>query len=94
MNAKLHQNIYLEGYDDPKTAEAFALELGVALPYMEDELERLTRATLLVKNGNQYETAFPIISRDALWKIHVYYKDLMPRLVPLLEENIDRFTAQ
>ena len=94
MNAKLHQNIYLEGYDDPKTAEAFALELGVALPYMEDELERLTRATLLVKNGNQYETAFPIISRDALWKIHIYYKDLMPRLVPLLEENIDRFTAQ
>lgn len=94
LNSKLHQNIYLEGYDDPKTAESFALELGVALPYMEDELERLTRASLLIKNGNRYETAFPIISREALSKIHVYYRELMPRLVPLLEENIDRFTAQ
>ena len=94
MNSKLHQNIYLEGYDDPKTAESFALELGVALPYMEDELERLTRASLLTKSGNKYETAFPIISREALSKIHVYYREWMPRLVPLLEENIDRFTAQ
>ena len=94
INSKLHQNIYLEGYEDAKTAEAFALELGVALPYMEDELERLARATLLIKNGNEYETAFPIISRDALWKIHTFYKEVMPRLVPRLEENIDRMVAQ
>ncbi len=94
MNSKLHQNIYLEGYDDPKTAETFALELGVALPYMEDELERLTRASLLVKKDNRYETAFPIISREALEKIHTYYGVLMPKMVPLLEENIDRFTEQ
>ncbi|MBQ3489449.1 MAG: sigma-70 family RNA polymerase sigma factor [Clostridia bacterium] len=94
MNSKLHQNIYLEGYDDPKTAETFALELGVALPYMEDELERLTRASLLTKKDNRYETAFPIISKDALAQIHSYYGVLMPKLVPLLEENIDRFTDQ
>ena len=94
MNSKLHQNIYLEGYDDPKTAEAFALELGVALPYMEDELERLTRASLLTKKDNRYETAFPIISKAALEQIHSYYGVLMPKLIPLLEENIDRFTDQ
>jgi len=94
MKSKLHQNIYLEGYCDPKTAEMFALELGVALPYMEDELERLTRASLLTKTNNCYETAFPIISKEALEQIHVYYSVLMPKLVPLLEENIDRFTEQ
>ncbi len=94
MNSKLHQNIYLEGYDDPKTAEVFALELGVALPYMEDELERLARASLLMKQGDRYETAFPLIGRDALFKIHAYYETLMPRLVSLLAENIDRFTEQ
>ncbi len=94
MKSKLHQNIYLEGYGDPKTAEAFALELGVALPYMEDELERLTRASLLTKANNRYETAFPIISKEALAQIHTYYSVLMPKLVPLLEENIDRFTEQ
>ena len=94
MNSKLHQNIYLEGYGEPKTAQMFALELGVALPYMEDELERLTKASLLMKKDNRYETAFPIISREALEKIHVCYGKLMSKLVPLLEENIDRFTEQ
>ena len=94
MKSKLHQNIYLEGYGDPKTAETFALELGVALPYMEDELERLTRASLLTKRDNRYETAFPIISKEALAQIHAYYGVLMPKLVPLLEENIDRFIEQ
>ena len=94
MKSKLHQNIYLEGYGDPKTAETFALELGVALPYMEDELERLTRASLLTKRDNRYETAFPIISKEALAQIHAYYGVLMPKMVPLLEENIDRFTEQ
>ena len=94
MKSKLHQNIYLEGYGDPKTAEMFALELGVALPYMEDELERLTRASLLTRRDNRYETAFPIISKEALSQIHAYYGVLMPKLVPLLEENIDRFTEQ
>ena len=94
MKSKLHQNIYLEGYDDPKTAEMFALELGVALPYMEDELERLTKATLLRKKNNRYETSFPIISREALEKIHMYFDTLLPKIVPLLEENVDRFTEQ
>ena len=94
MKSKLHQNIYLEGYGEPKTAETYALELGVALPYMEDELERLTRASLLTKRDNRYETAFPIISKEALAQIHAYYGVLMPKLVPLLEENIDRFTEQ
>ena len=94
MKSKLHQNIYLEGYGEPKTAEMFALELGVALPYMEDELERLTRAGLMTKKNNRYETAFPIISKEALVQIHEYYGILMPKLVSLLEENIDRFTEQ
>lgn len=38
------------------------MELGIALPYMEDELERLVRETLLVKNGIKYEANLPIIS--------------------------------
>ena len=35
----LYKNIFLEAYENPSTAEELALELGIALPYMEDELE-------------------------------------------------------
>ncbi len=49
MEHKLYKNILLEAYGNPSTAEALSLEIGVALPYMEDELEYLTRETFLMK---------------------------------------------
>lgn len=60
----LYKNIFLETYENPETAEELALELGIALPYMEDELEYLAREELLRKSNNKYETNFPIVSRE------------------------------
>ncbi|MBP3917763.1 MAG: sigma-70 family RNA polymerase sigma factor [Clostridia bacterium] len=60
----LYKNIFLEAYENPQTAEELSLELGIALPYMEDELEFLVEEQLLRKNGNQYQTNFPIISKE------------------------------
>ena len=54
----LYKNIFLETYENPQTAEELSLELGIALPYMEDELEFLVREQLLTKNENKYQTAF------------------------------------
>ena len=48
----LYKNIFLEAYENPQTAEQLALELGIALPYMEDELDFLCREELLKKVGN------------------------------------------
>ena len=56
------------------TAEELAIEVGVALPYMEDTVKHLTAQTLLVKSGDKYETNFPIISREVQQKIHFYYE--------------------
>lgn len=60
----LYKNIFLEAYKNPETAEELSLELGVALPYIEDELEFLVREQLMRKNGNKYVTNFHIVSRD------------------------------
>nr|MBQ4318373.1 RNA polymerase sigma factor [Clostridia bacterium] len=38
LNHLLYQNIFLQAYNNPSTAEELALELGIALPYMENEL--------------------------------------------------------
>lgn len=94
MDPKLNQNIFLACYDNPMTAEELAIEVGIALPYMEDTVRHLTSQTLLVKNGEKYETNFPIISREAQQKIHFYYEGILPQLVALITENTDRLMAQ
>ncbi len=87
----LYKNIFLEAYDNPSTAEELALELGVALPYMEDELEFLTKETFLLKTGNKYETAFPIIGKEAQDEIHEYNLTIISDLTRLIEELIDGY---
>ena len=93
LSHAMYKNIFLEAYGNPSTAEELSLELGVALPYMEDELKFLTRETFLLKDGNKYETAFPIISREAQQTIRVYNDNITARLTHLLEEMLDRFIA-
>ncbi|MBQ8508990.1 MAG: sigma-70 family RNA polymerase sigma factor [Clostridia bacterium] len=94
MDPKLNQNIFLACYANPSTADELAIEMGVALPYMEDVLEHLVYETVLSKTDSKYETAFPIISREAQEKLHCFYSDVLSRLMPILEENIDRLMEQ
>ena len=94
MDPKLNQNVFLSCYDNPMTVEELAIEVGVALPYMEDVVKHLTAQTLLVNSGDKYETNFPIISREAQQKIHFYYEGVIPKLIALITEDIDRLMAQ
>ncbi len=71
MEQTLYANILLEAYGNPSSASELSLELGVALPYMKNELEYLTRETFLIKKDNRYQTSFPIISRSAQENVHV-----------------------
>lgn len=62
----LPQNILLEADNNPVTVEQLAVELGVALPYMEEEVHLLHRNTLLKQVGvDKYVTNFCIISKEA-----------------------------
>ena len=84
MKHTLYANIFLEAYGNPSTAEELSLELGVALPYMEDELEYLTRETFLIKKDGKYQTAFPIISGSAQEQIHVAKLTAAPEITKTL----------
>ena len=89
----MYKNIFLEAYGNPSTAEELALELGIALPYMEEELSYLVEQTFLVKNGDKYETDFPIISREAQEKIANKNVSLTAEITSLLEKLLDAFHA-
>ena len=89
----MYQNIFLEVYENPETAEELALELGIALPYMEDELEFLVREQLLRKEGNKYVTDFKIISREEQTDHHNRVMEVVGDLTKLFENLIDKWNA-
>ena len=69
LNHLLYKNIFLEIYDNPSTAEELSMSLGIALPYMESELDYLVEQTFIEKVGKKYYTTFPILSADVQRKV-------------------------
>jgi len=57
---KLPGNIVLAAYKKPMSIQELSLELGVSVPYLEDEIEILTRHHFIKQTGNKYRTDFVI----------------------------------
>ncbi len=76
LNLRICKNILLEASDNPSTLEELAIELGIAMPYMEEQVDLLTEATLLKKVGDKYITNF-----------FIQDKELQHALYRLLTEN-------
>ena len=93
ISRSLCKNILLAAYRNPATAEELAMEVGVALPYMEEELSTLVDATLMKKNGNKYETNIFIVSAEAQEKICAHVRGIAPELtkaiIDTMEYNIE-----
>ena len=71
VQRRIPKNILLHASNNPSTLEELSVELGIALPYMEEEVGILHRATLLEKQGDQYITNFFILDKDC--RIEVYH---------------------
>ncbi len=64
MERALSRNILLEASENPSTIEELSMALGVAAPYMEEEVQLLLKATLLKRVGDRYVTDFYIMDGD------------------------------
>ncbi|MBR6769484.1 MAG: sigma-70 family RNA polymerase sigma factor [Clostridia bacterium] len=89
ISRSLCKNILLAAYRNPATAEELAMEVGVALPYMEEELSALVDATLMKKSGNKYETNFFIVSADAQEKIYAHLRGIAPELTKAVLDTME-----
>ena len=89
ISRSLCKNILLAAYRTPSTAEELAIEVGVAMPYMEEELNGLVAATLMKKNSNKYETNFIIISAEAQKHIYAHLQSLVPSLLKVIIEALE-----
>ena len=70
VQRSIPKNILLQASNNPSTAEELSVELGIALPYMEEEIALLCDATLLEKQGDKYITNFFILDRDCKTDIY------------------------
>ena len=89
VSRSLSKNIMLAAYRTPATAEELAMEVGVALPYMEEELSTLVNATLMKKTGNKYETNIFIVSAEAQEKICAHVREIAPELTGAIIDTME-----
>lgn len=69
-NRKLPGAILLAAYNRPMTAEELSMEVGVAMPYLEEEMEILEAAGLLRRMGKKVETDIVIVPDSYEKELH------------------------
>lgn len=75
---KLPGAIVLAAYYTPMTAEELSMEVGVSMPYLEEELEILESAGVLLKTGTKYRTNLVIITEAYEKEVELKTKDIYP----------------
>ena len=83
---KIKGNILLAAYYSPVTMQEISIELGVALPYLEDEINLLVDRRYLVCNNGKYLTNIPIFTLDCT-------KTIDGKLEKIIEDTAKRFIA-
>ena len=69
---KLPGNLIIAAYDSPKTLEELSMEMGVGVPYLEDEVAILEKMGLLTRKGKAYQSN--MVLYDEQWRKTVYDK--------------------
>ncbi len=93
-DSKISQNILFACYNDKLTEEQISLEIGVALPYMEDKLRELCEYGLIKTDGKKYYTNITIFTNDFANEVSIktspFRKSAADLLVKAVEENESR----
>ena len=95
VQRKIPVNILCEANNNPSTAEELSIALGVALPYMEEEIGLLEKATLLKKlDGGKYLTNFfiyPVECENEICEILCdYCEEVYEKIWKLAEKTVAR----
>ncbi len=89
--SKISQNILFACYNDKLTAEQISLEIGVALPYMEDKLKELSDYEILKKEGNRYYTNIVIFTKEFACEVATKTANLRKHIAESIIESIGKY---
>lgn len=97
FDRKLPGSILLAAYDEPMTAQALSMELGVSMPYLEDELEILEASGVLKRVGEQYRTNIVIITdayeKEFVRKTSAVYADVANAVCDKISQRLPQIRA-
>lgn len=79
---KLPGNIIIAAYEKPRTLEELSLEMGVSVPYLEDEVEILENMDLLVRKGKTYQSNMVLYDEECL-------KTIYSKTTEIICDNLD-----
>lgn len=92
---KIKGNILLAAYYSPVTIQEISIELGVALPYLEDEIKLLLDRQYLICNNEKYLTNIPIFTLDCTKtideKLKAATREASKRFVSVSDSFNERF---
>ncbi len=83
-DSRVAQNILFACYYEKLTAEQIALEIGISLPYMEDQLHVLYEGGLLNKEGNRYCANIAIFTSEFQKEVKVKTAQLKKEIANLV----------
>lgn len=84
---KLPGNILLSAYYTPVTIQELSMELGVAVVYLEEEIELLMEHDIIRKIGDKYQTNIIIFTDD-------YEKELAAKIKPVYEKAAEQLSEK
>ena len=91
---KIKGNILLTAYYSPVTIQEISIELGVAGPYLEDEIKLLVDRQYLVCNNGKYLTNIPIFTLDCTKTIDGKLKEITEESAQKIIAVADEFDAR
>lgn len=88
FDRKIRGAITLAAYYCPLTAEELSVELGVAMPYLEEEIEALEAAGILKMIGNKYQTNLVIVTEEYEKEFARKTQEIYPPIAKEIFEDI------
>lgn len=76
FDRKLPGNIVLAAYEKPVTLAELSTELGVSVPYLEDELDILVSKGIIKKLGSKYQTDIVIFTGEYEKEVTAEFPDI------------------
>ena len=95
LKSLARKNIVLEAYNNPSTVEELSLALGIAAPYIEDELTSMLETEIMIKHGDgRLETNFVIMDVNTQKKLMEINeetgKQICPLICGIIEKNVGK----
>ncbi len=88
---KISQNILFACYNDKLTAEEISIELGIALPYIEDILKKLVECEALGLDGRKYYTNIVIFTAECAIEVanktRVFTNNISDTLIEIIKKG-------